>query len=376
MDFHYYLPVNLIFGRGKIAKLGTETAQYGEKALIVTGMSSTKKTGLLAKAETILKEAGVSSVVFDRVEPNPLTTTVHSGARLAQEEGCDVVVGLGGGSIMDAAKAIAFMALNEGDVSDYVFGRKTSSSALPLILVPTTCGTGSEGNEFAVLSNPENHDKKSLRTMAVAAKTSIIDPELMMTMPKGVLASVGFDALCHNMEAFLSAAGQPISSALAQEGIRLMAEYLPKVYGGSTDPADWEKVTLGSTIGGMVISIASVTAPHGMEHPASGLRNIVHGRGLAALTPVIFEESINSAPEKFAVISKLLGGRDEKDCADQVRKFLMKIDLAQTLGDQGVREEDIDWMAQNCLKVSVGSIGNHPIVFGQEDIRRIYRKAL
>lgn len=204
MEFNYNLPVNLIFGIGKVEELGKETGKYGKKALIVTGRSSTKKSGLLDKAVNLLKEANVESVIFDKVSQNPLTTTAYEGVDLAKKENCDVIVGLGGGSIMDAAKAIAFIALNEGDISDYIFGIKKSEKALPIILVPTTCGTGSEGNGFAVLTNPENNDKKSLRCNAIVAKASIIDPNLMTTMPKHILASVGFDALCHSMEAYLS----------------------------------------------------------------------------------------------------------------------------------------------------------------------------
>lgn len=138
----------------------------------------------------------------------------------------------------------------------------------------------------------------------------------------------------------------------------------------------FDAITWASTLGGMVINTAGVTASHGMEHPASGLRDIVHGRGLAALTPVIYEESICVAPEKFAVISKLLGGADENDCVKSIRKLLKDIDLETTLKEQGIKEEDIDWMSENCLKVSQGSMNIHPVKFELEDIKRIYRKAL
>ncbi|SHH98162.1 Alcohol dehydrogenase, class IV [Sporobacter termitidis DSM 10068] len=376
MNFQYYLPVNLIFGRGQISQVGIQTAKYGRKALIVTGRNSTKKSGLLDKTAALLKAAGVEAVIFDEVAQNPLTDTAYRGAAIAAENGCDVVVGLGGGSMMDAAKAIAFLSENSGDISDYIFGRNVSDRALPIVLVPTTCGTGSEGNGFAVLTNPETHDKKSLRCSAIVAKASIIDPELMTTMPKSVLASVGFDALCHNMEAYLSLIGQPMTDMMALEGIRLSGSYLKRVYDDSADLEAWESITWASTLGGMTINTAGVTAPHGLEHPASGLRDIVHGRGLAALTPVIIEESIKGAPEKFAVISRLLGGRDENDCALKVRELLAALDLTTTLGAQGIREEDVDWMAENCLKVSAAGIANHPVQFGLEDLKRIYRKAL
>lgn len=374
--FQYYLPVNVVFGSGRVSEVGAWTAPYGKRALIVTGRSSAKKSGLYDRVKDSLAAAGVDSVLFDKVRQNPLTTTANEGAAFARENGCDVVVAIGGGSIMDCAKAIAFLAVNDGDINDYIFNRKQSDKALPLVLIPTTCGTGSEANGFAVLTNPETGDKKSLRCDAIIAKVSIVDPECMKTMPKKVLASVGFDALCHNMEAYTSRIAQPFSDALSLYAIGLLADHLVDVYTGQDDsPEAWESITLASTIGGMVIHIAGVTLPHGMEHPASGLKDIVHGQGLAALTPAIIEASYVGNPEKFANISRLLGGTDAEDCADQVRKLLAKLDLNFTLNQLGLDDEDIPWMAENCMRVSAASMANHPVAFTKEDIIEIYKKA-
>lgn len=374
--FKYFLPVNIEFGSGKVAKAGELTKPYGKKALIVTGHSSAKKSGLYDKVKDSLKAEGIDSVLFDKVAQNPLTTTAAEGAAFAKENGCDVVVAIGGGSIMDCAKAIAFLVVNDGDVSDYIFGKKASDTALPIILIPTTCGTGSEGNGFAVLTNPDNGDKKSLRCNAIVAKVSIVDPECMMTMPKHVLASVGFDALCHNMEAYTSKIAQPFTDALSLYAVDLIAHNLVDVYKGTGSKESWEKITLASTIGGMVINTAGVTLAHGMEHPASGLKDIVHGKGLAALTPTIIEASYQGAPEKFAKLAKLFGGEKAEDLAGKVRELLEAIDLTCTLSDLGIEEKDIPWMAENCMKVSAPSIANNPVVFSQEEIAEIYKKAL
>ena len=374
--FKYFLPVNIEFGSGKVAKAGELTKPYGKKALIVTGHSSAKKSGLYDKVKDSLKAEGIDSVLFDKVAQNPLTTTAAEGAVFAKENGCDVVVAIGGGSIMDCAKAIAFLTVNNGDVSDYIFGKKASDTALPIILIPTTCGTGSEGNGFAVLTNPDNGDKKSLRCNAIVAKVSIVDPECMMTMPKHVLASVGFDALCHNMEAYTSKIAQPFTDALSLYAADLIANNLVDVYKGTGSKESWEKITLASTIGGMVINTAGVTLAHGMEHPASGLKDIVHGKGLAALTPTIIEDSYQGAPEKFAKLAKLFGGEKAEDLAGKVRELLEDIELTCTLSDLGIEEKDIPWMAENCMKVSAPSIANNPVVFSQEEIAEIYKKAL
>ena len=374
--FKYFLPVNIEFGSGKVAKAGELTKPYGKKALIVTGHSSAKKSGLYDKVKDSLKAEGIDSVLFDKVAQNPLTTTAAEGAAFAKDNGCDVVVAIGGGSIMDCAKAIAFLAVNDGDVSDYIFGKKASDTALPIILIPTTCGTGSEGNGIAVLTNPDNGDKKSLRCNAIVAKVSIVDPECMMTMPKHVLASVGFDALCHNMEAYTSKIAQPFTDALSLYAVDLIAHNLVDVYKGTGSKDSWEKITLASTIGGMVINTTGVTLAHGMEHPASGLKDIVHGKGLAALTPTIIEASYQGAPEKFAKLAKLFGGEKAEDLAGKVRELLEDIELTCTLSDLGIAEKDIPWMAENCMKVSAHSIANNPVVFSQEEIAEIYKKAL
>lgn len=374
--FKYFLPVNIEFGSGKVAKAGELTKPYGKKALIVTGHSSAKKSGLYDKVKDSLKAEGIDSVLFDKVAQNPLTTTAAEGAAFAKDNGCDVVVAIGGGSIMDCAKAIAFLAVNDGDVSDYIFGKKASDTALPIILIPTTCGTGSEGNGIAVLTNPDNGDKKSLRCNAIVAKVSIVDPECMMTMPKHVLASVGFDALCHNMESYTSKIAQPFTDALSLYAVDLIAHNLVDVYKGTGSKDSWEKITLASTIGGMVINTTGVTLAHGMEHPASGLKDVVHGKGLAALTPTIIEDSYQGAPEKFAKLAKLFGGEKAEDLAGKVRELLEDIELTCTLSDLGIEEKDIPWMAENCMKVSAHSIANNPVVFSQEEIAEIYKKAL
>ena len=376
MEFNYFLPVNLVFGSGKVLETGELTKPYGKKALIVTGRSSAKKSGLYDKVNDSLKAAGLETALFDKVSQNPLTTTAQEGADFAKANGCDVVVAIGGGSIMDCAKAIAFLSKNEGDINDYIYNRLTSDDALPLILIPTTCGTGSEGNGFAVLTNPDNGDKKSLRCNAIVAKVSIVDPECMMTMPKKVLASVTFDALCHNIEAYTSKIAQPLTDAMSIYAIELIANNLVSVYNGTGSKKEWENITMASTIGGMVINTAGVTIAHGMEHPASGLKDIVHGQGLAALTPIVIEASYKGNEEKFAKIAKIFRGESAADCADKIRELLKSIDLECKLSDLGIVEEDIPWMAENCMKVSAVSIANNPVVFTQEEIAELYRKAL
>ncbi|MDF2613719.1 MAG: dhaT [Clostridia bacterium] len=374
--FNYNLPVNLYFGRGVFNTAGEITKAYGKKALVVTGLSSTKKTGLLDRLCKLLIEAGVDYVIFDRVPQNPLTTTVYEGVDLLEKTDCDVVFGLGGGSVMDTAKAIAFSALNKGELSDYIYGIEQGKDALPVILAPTTAGTGSEGNCFSVLTNPETKDKKSLKTPAIFPKASLIDADLMVTMPKSVIASTVFDALSHNIEAYIAVRSTPMTDMMALEGIRLIIDNAKKVYEDPSHLEAWDKIVFASTLGGMVICQAGVGAPHALEHPVSGLKDAVHGEGLAALLPAIMEETYPHLPWKFEELTKVLGGDESKEIGNLLRRFLESIHLNKSLTDLGVKEEDIPWLADNSIKTMKANLDNNARVFNKEEIRGIYKRCL
>ena len=375
-SFSYFLPVNIHFGTGKIMEAGKLAGAYGKKALIVCGGSSAKKSGLLDKVKGLMEKEGMVCEIFDKVTPNPLTTTALDGAKLAKSLGVEVILAVGGGSVMDCAKAIAFMAENDGDISDYIFGRAVGNKALPLILIPTTCGTGSEANSFAVLTDPKTGDKKSLRTPAIVARDSIVDPDLMKTMPKSVLASVGFDALCHCIEAYTARNAQPLTDALCLYAIPLIAENLVKLYRGEESDDAWAALTLGSTFGGMVINTAGVTLAHGMEHPVSGKTDAVHGKGLAALAPVVLDAEYSYNRVKFGRLARTLGGFTAEDCSGKIRSLLHKLDLDVTLKDLGIKEEDIPWLTENCMKVSAGNLINTPGSYTKEKIAELYKAAL
>ena len=388
MEFSYFLPVNIQFGWNKVDNVAEFAVPYGKKALIVTGRSSAKKSGLYDRVVARLDAAHIGHVLFDQVDANPLTTTALDGAALAKSESCDMVIAIGGGSIMDCAKGIAFMAVNEGDINDYIFNRKTSDNALPLIVIPTTCGTGSEGNGFGVLTNPETGDKKSLRCNAIVPKVSIVDPAVMGTMPSHVLASVGFDALCHNIEAYTSKTAQPFTDALAHYAVTLLAQYLVPLYKHVKATAEgkpavlneiqltkaWESVTLASTIGGMVINTAGVTLAHGMEHPASGLKDITHGVGLAIIEPVAVEYTWSANPDKFGALARIFNYGDGSELGEALRLIVHDLDLTTNLTELGFTKKDIPWLVDNVYVVATGNIANTVAEISRDDIEALYKK--
>lgn len=388
MEFSYFLPVNIQFGWNKVDSVAEFAAPYGKKALIVTGRSSAKKSGLYDRVVAKLDAAHIDHVLFDQVDANPLTTTALDGATLAKSESCDMIIAIGGGSIMDCAKGIAFMAVNDGDINDYIFNRKTSDNALPLIVIPTTCGTGSEGNGFGVLTNPETGDKKSLRCNAIVPKVSIVDPAVMGTMPPHVLSSVGFDALCHNIEAYTSKTAQPFTDALAHYAVTLLAQYLVPLYKHVKAIANgqqpvlnekqltkaWESVTLASTIGGMVINTAGVTLGHGMEHPASGLKDITHGVGLAVIEPVVVEYTWSANPEKFNALARIFNHGDGSELGEALRLMVHELDLTTNLTELGFTKKDIPWLVDNVYVVAAGNIANTVAEVNRNDIEVLYKK--
>ena len=388
MEFSYFLPVHIQFGWDKVDSVADFAKPYGNKALIVTGRTSAKKSGLYDRVTAKLDAAHIEHVLFDQVDANPLTTTALDGAALAKSESCDMVIAIGGGSIMDCAKGIAFMSVNEGDINDYIFNRKTSDKALPLIVIPTTCGTGSEGNGFGVLTNPETGDKKSLRCNAIVPKVSIVDPAVMGTMPPHVLASVGFDALCHNIEAYTSKTAQPFTDALAHYAVTLLAQYLVPLYKHVKAMAEgksavlnetqltkaWESVTLASTIGGMVINTAGVTLAHGMEHPASGLKDITHGVGLAVIEPVAVEYTWSANPDKFATLARIFNYGDGSELGEALRLIVHELDLTTNLTELGFTKKDIPWLVDNVYVVATGNIANTVADVSREDIEMLYKK--
>lgn len=377
-DFTWSVPANIRFGRGKADTVGAEASKIGSKFLVVAGRSSAK-SGLLDSILGQLEGDNLEAVVFDRFAANPLTTAVAEGAALAREEDCNAVLAIGGGSQMDGAKGVALMARTPGKVEDIMqhgfAGREYS--ALPILAVPTTCGTGSESNGTAVLTDPATKDKLPIKSDRLIPRCAIVDPSLMETMPKSVLGPVTFDALCHSMESFVSPGASPVSEAISLECLGMLSDNIVRANDDIRDAEALDAVTAAASAVGMAFYAGGLGAPHGLEHPLSGLRNIAHGRGLAALTPTVIRHSYTGAPERYAVISRSLGGKDEEDCAAQVEMLLDRIGLSVYLSDEGFTEDDVPWLTANAFRVSKARLlGNPKPITTEEEVSEIYRESM
>jgi alcohol dehydrogenase class IV len=389
---NFALPESLVFGRrvtffagDYAAKLDIgKSGEYSDRrgsdilggALIITGSSSAKKSGLIDRVAASLSAKGIDSTVFSGVSENPTEKDVAAAVAKIREKNCSFVIGIGGGSAIDCAKAAAFSAVNEGDLFDYIFGRKSGDDALPIMAIPTTCGTGTEANSFAVITNTKTGDKKSLRTPAIIPAVSLIDPELMGTLPPRVLAAVGFDALCHLIESFIAKNAAPEIRRIALYGIALSQKSLREVYSGKGTDSDFDNLAAASTLGGYCIGKAGVTAAHALEHPLSGFGNIVHGVGLAALTPVILRRTLPNARDDFSQIAKIMGKKTAEDLIPIIENLIKKLNINTDLKQFGFSKADAEKLAANAIKVSKPSLLNNPKVFDEAEITEIYSEIL
>ncbi|MDK2915212.1 MAG: alcohol dehydrogenase [Thermococcaceae archaeon] len=387
-EIRSYLPTEIVFGPGKLERLPELLERHGlsGKALIVTGRSSTKKTGLLYRVQELLKKAGVESIVFDKVIPNPISTHVDEAAELARRENVDFVVGLGGGSAIDSAKAIAMTAKSGGKYWDYVpavGGGKKPSGALPIVAIPTTHGTGTEADPYAVITNPETKEKQGIGYDVLFPKFSIVDPEVMVTLPQNQTVYTSMDAFYHSIEAFLNVRAQPYSDVLALDSMRRVVTYLPIAYENLQDLEARTQLAWASTEAGITETLTGVIANHALEHGLSGFYpEVPHGLGLCILGPYLFEYILDHAYERLAIVGREVFGVYESNdrkaaelAVKKLRDFQSLFGVNKKLRELGVKEEDIPKMAETAYRMMKGVIDVTPGNLSVEDLEEIYRRA-
>ena len=300
MSFTVFIPTKWIFGTGALDELGKQTLP-GKRALLVTSSGrSAKESGALDRVQAQLAQAGAEYVLFDRVEANPLKTTVMAGAAFAREQSCDFVVALGGGSVMDASKAIASMATNSGDLWDYVMGGSGKGTVLteqplPVVAITTTAGTGSEVDQFGVISNDETHEKIGFGGYdSLFPVLSIVDPALMATVPPQLTAFQGFDALFHSTEAYISKSANLFSDMVALTAIENVANNLAAAVQDGTNMEARERVAFANTLSGYSMVTGSCTSEHSLEHAMSAYHhNLPHGAGLIMISKAYYQHFID-----------------------------------------------------------------------------------
>ena len=334
-------PANVIFGRGALEQLGRETAILGTRAMLVCGQTAMRKQGILDQVLCVLEASGVEAAVFDEVESDPSLSTVHQGVQQARQAQRDVVIGLGGGSAIDAAKAIASVAKQPQSVCAYFEGVKIEYAGLPFIAVPTTAGTGAEMTSNAVLTDGRYQVKRSLRSPLMVAKTAIVDPELTRSMPPYVTACTGMDALAQAIEAFVTRGPNPVSDALSLRAIGLITEALPRAVQEGGDVDAREQMALGSMLSGMAFSTCGLGAVHGLAHPIGAKFGVPHGHVCAVLLPAVMRFNLPVRRDRYTEIGKVMGLGSADEMIRRVEDLLTQIGLSGKLRAWGISGSDL-----------------------------------
>ena len=363
MQFIHHMPTRIRFGAGALDALATEKLP-GRKALIVISAGpSMRRNGYLDRVVALLAKNGVDSVVFDKIQPNPVKTHVMEGAELARREGCDFVLGLGGGSSIDSAKSIALMARNDGDYWDYIGGgsgkaRPASGGALPIVAVTTTAGTGTEADPWTVITKEDTNEKIGFGNADTFPTLSIVDPDLMLTVPPALTAYQGFDALFHATEGFIATCASPMSDLYALKSIELVARWLPVAVRDGANAEARAQLAFANTLSGFVESISCCTSEHSLEHAMSANHPALpHGAGLVMISVAYYEFFLGKIPgELYEAMARAMGEDvDALPAAERPAAFLTalkKLIKACGLEDLsmsyfGIRREEIPALARN-----------------------------
>ncbi len=389
IQFDYFIPTKILFGAGKLAELASVSLP-GKKALIVISQgASMKKFGYLEKVISLLKQNNTDSVVFDKILPNPIKEHVMEGAELAKKEGCDFILGLGGGSSIDSAKSIAVMAANPGDYWDYISGgsgggKPVRARPLPVVAITTTAGTGTEADPWTVITNGNEKIGFGMipDTMPVLA---IVDPELMTSVPPKLTAYQGFDALFHSTEGYISKTANPVSDLYALKSISLIFKSLARAVRDGGDLKAREDVALANTLSGMVESTSSCTSEHSMEHALSAHHSdLAHGAGLIMLSEAYYSFFASKAPERFADMARAAGvnvdALPENERAMSFVDALVRLQKdcgvdGLKMSDYGIQKSDIPMLVKNARDTMGGLFACDPCALSDNDVEAIMKAA-
>ena len=384
MSYTFHVPTKVLFGAGVLKKLHEEKLP-GKKALVViSNGKSTRTNGSLAALEAELDAAGVAHVLFDKIQANPLEPTVQEGVEFGRAAGVDFVVGLGGGSVMDAAKAIAAMIPQQGGrVWDYMATgtsehRPFNAPLLPFVAITTSAGTGSEVDAGSVITSPVTHEKGAFFSQCPAL--AVVDPALMVTVPPKFTAYQGFDALFHNTEGYISKFGNEMGAMVELEAIRLLGKWLPVAVADGSNLEARTKVAFANTLGGYSMDVSTCTSEHAIEHALSGEhQDLPHGAGLIMISLAYYKTFIDRSdcPEKFVEMARALGKADATKPAD----FLDALAALQKacgvdalkMSDYGIRPEEFPGMVK-LARSAVGMLFScDPSALSDDDVLAILR---
>lgn len=387
MNFNFNNPTNLLFGRGMLNTLGDQKLPGKKALLMISNGKSTKANGYLDRTVAQLEKAGVEHVLYDGIMENPVKEAIMEGAKRARDNGCDFIVALGGGAVLDASVAVSAMATNDGDLWDYVQGgtgkgKPLANNGLPIVTIATTSGTGSEINCWGVISNLETKEKIGFGDPCLTPVLAIVDPELMTTVPPKYTAYQGFDALFHNTEVMMSNGVNILSETLALSAIENIAKYLPKAVADGKNIEARERVAYGSTIAGITMQLTSTTAQHSMEHSMSAYHhNLPHGAGLIMISKAFAEFFIekHACDEQFVKMARAMGIPDASKPEDFITALVkLQADCGVDdlkMSDFGFKPDEAMTLAKGARSMQGGLFAANPCEMTDEDCAGIFEKS-
>lgn len=386
-NYDMYIPTRVMFGEGMLNKLGDQPMPGRRALIIISNGKSTRANGYLARTEEQLHRAGVETYVFDGVAPNPSVGNVNAGAKVARDNDCDFLVALGGGSVMDCAKSIAVMATNEGELWDYVpigsgKGQPIAVRPLPIIAITTTAGTGSETDSSGVITKEDTFEKAYVGDASLFPVLSIVDAELMKSVPATFTAYQGFDALFHSTEGYIAKGANLMSDMYALEAIRNIAEYLPRAINDGNDIEARTRVAFGNTLSGGVMCLTLITSEHALEHALSAYHpNLPHGAGLIMVSRAYYKYFIehHACDDRFIRMAQAMGMTE----ATKPEDFLTALTRLQEacgvadlkMSDYGIVPEEFETLMRNTREVMGVMFTSDRVQMSDADIVNVYKES-
>ena len=370
MNFSFRMPVKIIFGKGTVKEIGLAAKKLGGKKIFLVSDYHIPK--ISEKIKNLLLQEKLKVSVFNKIKSEPSVEIVDKATAIAKEKKCDLIIGLGGGSSMDVAKAVSILLTNKGGAKNYQGQNKVKNPGVPKIMLPTTSGTGSEVTVTSVLSRGKR--KAGINSPYLFAELAILDPSLTLSLPADVTASTGMDALTHAIESCTSKSSSPIIDIFAFRAIELINKNLLKAVKDGKNIEVREGMLLGSFLAGIALANAGVGAAHALAYPLGGIYHIPHGVANALLLPYIMDFNLKSNPEKFRQIALLMGGKKAEDSVAIVQKLSKKIKITQRLKGLQIPKTAIASLAEEAMKVT-GPIVNNPRKVSLKDAINLYQEA-
>lgn len=382
MSYVFFMPTISYMGEGSVKGLGNEIHSRGlKKALIVTDHVLVQ-IGLVKSLTNLLDENGIGYVIYDETKPNPTVTNVNHGLKVLKDNHCDFVISFGGGSPHDAAKGIALVASNGGDIKDYEGVDKSKYPQLPLIAINTTAGTASEMTRFCIITDEDRHVKMAIVDKHVTPLIAVNDPELMLDMPKSLTAATGMDALTHAIEAYVSTIATPVTDACAEKAIELISKNLRLAVENGKDIKARDNMAYAEYLAGMAFNSASLGYVHAMAHQLGGFYDLPHGVCNAILLPHVVRYNASVSEDRLRKVATLMGvnpheikNKNPADLAiEAIKKLSKDVGIPAGIKELGAKEDDFVTLATNALKDACGL--TNPKQATLDEIIEIYRNAM